>query len=167
MKKIAITGPECSGKSTLAMMLSPKLGVNWIPEHARSYLQKLGRQYSQDDLDIIARRQQMMIDAVLSLDKTVLTDTEMLVLKIWSEEKYGACSPYIEALWQSQEMDLYILCKPDIPYEEDELRENPDDRDRLFDIYKSYLDERGVNYIVSTGDLQTRVDQALTAIANI
>jgi nicotinamide riboside kinase len=166
MKKVAITGPECSGKSTLAMFLATKLGTNWIPEAARMYLERLGRPYEQKDLDVLAQRQQLMIDSP-TVKEVKIVDTEMLVLKIWSIEKYGNVSALIETLWMNQDFDLYILCKPDMPYEEDELRENPNDRDRLFDIYQAALIEKGVNFIVSQGTVQDRVSEALNAIEQL
>ncbi|MFT4601969.1 MAG: nicotinamide riboside kinase [Arenicella sp.] len=165
MIKIAITGPECSGKSTLAMFLGKKLGVNWIPEYARSYIDLLNRPYNQEDLDIIARKQQMMIDgAKKSSIKYLIVDTEMLVLKIWSQEKFGEVSLDIESFYGEQDFDLIVLCKPDIPFEEDKQRENPADRDRLFEIYLADLENSGRKYITVSGSILERIDLILDSI---
>ena len=168
MITIGITGPECSGKSTLALFLATKLGVNWIPEHARSYLEKLNRTYNQEDLDLIARRQLMMIEAVeKSKSEYLIADTEMLVLKIWSQEKYGKVSGFIKSAYLNQDFDLIVLCKPDIPYEEDKFREHPHDRNRLFDLYLNELENSGNNFIVAEADLNSRVNKVLAAIKKI
>ena len=166
MKRIAITGPECSGKSAVALALASKFQINWIPEAARSFLEKLDRPYLQDDLDLIARRQQMMIDGVKNQD-ILISDTEMLVLKIWSEVKYGNVSAYIESLWRNQDFDLYLLCKPDIPYEIDPLRENPDNRDELFELYKTALENSNRNFIILSGDLNSRMETAIEKINSL
>jgi len=166
MKRIAITGPECSGKSTIALALASNFQTNWIPEAARSYLEKLGRPYVQEDLDTIARRQQLMIDGARNRD-VLITDTEMLVLKIWSEVKYGSVSGFIESLWRNQDFDLYLLCAPDIPYEEDPLRENPDNRNELFELYKAELEKSNRNFIVLSGNLESRLQSAIEKIKSL
>jgi nicotinamide riboside kinase len=166
MIKVAITGPECSGKSALALALASRFQVSCIPEAARTYLDKLDRTYTQDDLDVIARRQQMMINGVKNQD-VLISDTEMLVLKIWSEVKYGKASPYIESLWENQDFDLYLLCNPDIPYEPDPLRENPDNRDELFKLYKTELTNSNKNFIILSENLESRLKWAVDKINSL
>ena len=166
MIRIAITGAECSGKSTLSEMLANRLGVGYVPEMSRIYLDDLGRAYEQEDLDHIATKQQMMIDARgASMEDYLITDTEMLVMKIWSEEKYGTISEHIKFLFFNQFFDIYLLCKPDIPYVADHQRENPEDRDRLYEIYKSNLQEMGAHFIEIRGSYQERLEQAIEAIS--
>lgn len=168
MIKIALTGPECSGKTTLAIELAKALKVNWIPEFARHYITKLNRPYNQEDLDVIALRQQNAIDLIVRIGKDYLiTDTEMLVIKIWSQEKFNTVSNQIESLYQQQDFDLIVLCKPDIPYEEDPLRENQEDRDRLFEIYKSELEKSEQNFIIVDSTISTRLNKVLAAIEKL
>lgn len=169
MLKIAITGPECSGKTTLAIALGKKLEINWIPEFARGYLTKLDRPYNQNDLDIIAEQQQKMVDLVerIGKKKYLIVDTEMTVMKIWSTEKYQEVSETITSLWRQQDYDLYLLCKPDIPYVADPQREHPNDRDRLYQIYKSNLESQDAHFVEITGAEQERLNIALTAISKI
>jgi nicotinamide riboside kinase len=169
MLKIAITGPECSGKTTLAIALGKKLEINWIPEFARGYLRKLDQPYNQNDLDIIAEQQQKVVDLVhrLRRQKYLIVDTEMTVMKIWSSEKYQEVSETITSLWQQQDYDLYLLCKPDIPYVADPQRENPNDRDRLYEIYKSELQLKAAHFVEIEGSEDLRIDIALGAISKL
>ncbi|MEJ6506241.1 MAG: ATP-binding protein [Crocinitomicaceae bacterium] len=160
MLKFAFTGPESSGKSTASLWCSDRLSAQHIEEFARAYLAN-SLTYSMEDLDYIALEQfkRNMQDAPL-----VVCDTEMLVMKIWSEEKYKKCSDQIRVLWESQEFDHYFLCKPDIPWEEDPLRENPKDRDRLFSIYENQLKELNLPYSILLGSRhqrQKRMDEVL------
>ncbi|UKN03577.1 ATP-binding protein [Paracrocinitomix mangrovi] len=166
MKRIAITGAECSGKTTLTEQLARHYGVKWVAEYARTFLDQTDGNYSQTDLDKIAEGQ---LRATCALNGTdlLLSDTEMLVMKVWSEYKYGSCSPYIEQLWEEQEFDLYLLCKPDIPYEDDGLRENPNDRDELFEKYLTELADSGRRFIIIEGDHNQRLNQAIKAIDNL
>lgn len=160
MLKFAFTGPESSGKSTASLWCSDRLSAQHIEEFARAYLAN-SLTYSKEDLDYIALEQfkRNTQDAPL-----VVCDTEMLVMKIWSEEKYKKCSDQIRVLWESQKFDHYFLCKPDIPWEEDPLRENPKDRDRLFSIYENQLKELNLPYSILLGSRhqrQKRMDEVL------
>lgn len=168
MIKIALTGPECSGKTSLATELGNKLGVSWIPEFARHYLSDLNQPYTQSDLDVIAKQQQKFIDMYLKTNsKYMIVDTEMLVLKIWSEEKYQEVSPLITSLYEQQNFDLVVLCKPDMPFEADDLRENPDDRDRLYQLYMNELKASNTNFVIAESDLNSRINRVLTEIEKL
>ena len=144
--RIAFTGPECSGKSTMAKWLSDEFSLKIIEEYARAYLQKK-MAYSMDDLDRIAAEQFVRNSSKGAL----VADTEMLVLKIWSEEKYQRVSEHILQLLKRQEFDFYFLCKPDFDWISDPLRENALDRDRLFDVYEASLKKYNFPYYILSG----------------
>jgi nicotinamide riboside kinase len=57
MKKIAVIGPESTGKSTLSEQLAVHYKTQWVPEYAREYLLQHGNKYTFDDLLIIAKNQ--------------------------------------------------------------------------------------------------------------
>jgi len=69
----------------------------------------------------------------------LIADTELTVIKIWSEYKYNSCSEFILNSYENQAFDHYFLCKPDIPWEPDPLRENENERDELFQLYLAEL----------------------------
>jgi nicotinamide riboside kinase len=154
--KIAFTGPESSGKSTLSSWLSAEIKLPLIEEYAREYLTEK-KEYFQEDLDSIARGQMNL----WSKESNFIADTEMTVLKVWSEVKYDSCSELIQKLFDAQCFDVYFLCTPDIPWEEDPLRENPNDRNEIFDHYLKLLEEQKVNYKIISGDLEDRKQQVL------
>lgn len=169
--QIAITGPECSGKTTLAKQLSEHFNVPFVPEAARNYLLGLDSEYSKKDVDNIAILQNKLAEQVSEENPDspyIFHDTEMLTLRIWQEERWGAASEVVNRLWQQQKMDMYLLCVPDLPWEQDGLRENPSDRDRLFEIYKSYLNPLQVPVVEIHGQGDSRfrrVHQALRQIS--
>ena len=134
MIRIAITGPESSGKTTLCRSLSEHLNVSFVPEFARSYLEKTNGEYDYPDLNKIAMGQLERVKS--SNSEVVISDSDFSVLEIWSQYKYGSVSAYIQELVKQDLFDLHILCTPDIPWEQDSLRENPDNRDQLFELYK-------------------------------
>jgi len=165
MIRVAITGPESTGKTTLAKAISEKLNGEYIPEFAREYLAELKGKYKQSDLNEIARRQ--LGSLLNSSARLRISDTDFIVLDIWSNEKYGSTSSYIEDLIINKYFDLHILCTPDIPWEEDPLRENPNDRDRLFDLYKTRLIELKKPFIIVEGSHEERLKKSCEAIGTI
>ena len=140
MFKIVITGPESTGKSTLSKQLAHHFKAEMVKEYSRSYLEKLGRPYTQKDLTIIAKGQITIENkAMKNASKLLLCDTSLEVIKIWSDYKYGSCDEFITTSLQIRPPDLYLLSKPDLPWEPDTLRENPEDRGELFKLYKNEI----------------------------
>ncbi len=164
--KIAITGPESSGKTTIAKLLAEELNACYIPEFAREYLENLDRSYTIKDLDEIAQGQvDRWNDA--PKDKSLVCDTELIVVKIWSEFKYSKVSDNILELLDKQRFDIYFLCRPDIPWEPDALRENPDDRDVLFEMYVKELESRKLPFVILEGTIELRLKGALKILDDL
>ena len=90
----------------------------------------------------------------------------MLVMKIWFEEKYQRVSENILQLLERQQINLYFLCKPDFKWVPDPLRENPQDRDRLFYIYEASLKKHGFSYCVLSGSEAERKKIIKATLAN-
>jgi nicotinamide riboside kinase len=166
MYKIAILGPESSGKTTLARKLSDKLDAVFIEEYARDYFHN--RDYSicnLNDLESIALKQ--FHDAHKNYNKKFLvSDTEILTIEIWAIDKFGIVPDLILNLRGEQKFDLYILTKPDIPWEYDPLRTDSNRRDYLFDVYMKHIEQNSFNYIVVGGDINFRIESILKNIEN-
>src|SRR5687768_16496780 len=106
MKRIAITGPESTGKSTVAQQLSGHYNTLWVPEFARDYIAGLNRNYTLTDLEKIARGQlELQQKAEATNPEIYFTDTELLVIKIWSENAFGTCPEWILEALQNQQFD--------------------------------------------------------------
>jgi len=165
MKRIAITGPESSGKTTLAVALARHFGVSAVPEYAREFLIENGQSYTQGDLDDIAEGHEQNIN--LSQNSINIIDTDFIVLKIWSEYKYEFASSYINSLVSENHFDLHILCAPDIPWEEDPLRENPNDRHELFERYLETLNSFKKDFIIVSGLPEMRLKKSIKAIKQL
>ena len=163
--KIAFTGPESSGKTTLAKEIAKKINAQYYPEFSREYLTKRKGIYTKENLDEIALGQFELINQN-DYDLQVY-DTEMLVIQIWSEFKYNTCSKTISELTEKQEIDHFFLCSPDIPYEEDPLRECPEQRDELFKIYLNKLTTYKVSYTIVKGTHFERLEKSLDIILNL
>lgn len=166
MKKIILTGPEASGKSTLAKALADHFKTSYVPEFARSFLPTLDRPYEETDLLTIAKGQYALEKKHAQKDLSLLIcDTSLLVMKVWSDYRFGKTHPWILDRLQENSLALYLLCSPDIPWEPDPLRENPHDRDDLFEIYCRELRALRHAFIMIQGsDHEKRLQQAVQAI---
>ena len=151
MTKIIITGPESSGKTTICKGLSNYYNIPFSEEYSRKYLNHLQKNYTQEDLLEIAKGQ------LKSNQENQICDTDLITIKIWSEYKYSSCDNWILEQIEKQKTEnrFYLLCKPDIPWESDPLRENSNDREELFEIYKKELQYLDHNYFIVEGGNRT------------
>ena len=161
LHKIIITGPESSGKTTLCEQLSNHFNIPFTKEFARSYIDNLDRIYMIGDLLSIGKEQ------LKSELNSQLLDTDLITLKIWSEYKYGSCDKWIldKIEKQKTEKRFYLLCSPDIPWQADKQRENPNDREELFKIYKQELDDLEHTYFIVEGE--NRMENSILKISSI
>jgi NadR type nicotinamide-nucleotide adenylyltransferase len=167
IRKIAITGPESTGKSILAEQLAFHFHTAWVPEYAREYLENIGRPYEEKDILSIAKGQLASEAAYMkSADKYLFCDTELLVTKIWSEVKYNRCDHWIRETIEQHRYDLYLLCDIDLPWEYDPMREHPDKRQYLYDLYYNELNNRRFPFAVIRGTGAGRLPFAVKTIEN-
>ena len=162
-----ITGPECSGKSGLSEALADQYDTILVPEYSRTYLTLIGRPYLMEDLDKIALGQLSLEEEAFNSDKSFsICDTDLTVMYIWSAYKYGDGSNLIEeGLYSHIENKYYFLCYPDLQWVPDPLRENPEDRIELFQLYEKLLKELSVPYTILKGPLEDRLSVCNNIIA--
>ena len=163
IKKISIIGPESSGKTLLANILSRIINCKKTNEFAREYLYKKIT-YDFEDLDKIAVGQNNLIRPYLNKDNYLIADTSNIVTEIWSKLKFNQVSKKVAEISKSEIFDGYILCKPDIPWEFNKLRENPNNRMEIYSYYKNILKERKLNFIIAKGTLINRTISCLDFI---
>jgi nicotinamide riboside kinase len=166
---LVTTGPESSGKTTLAEQLSTTLPAPLVTEASRDYLTALyakhpGYRYEQSDLLHIARLQRTREQQALQTPAARLVcDTDLLVLVIWSEVVFGSCAPTLARLFEESlaaTQRSYLLCSPEMPWQPDPLRENPHDREQLFERYLRKLQSYDLDYRIMRGAQQERLEQA-------
>lgn len=165
-----LTGPESSGKTTLAQALSERLRWPVLPELARGYLTQRAMDTAQEPYryrpsDLIALvRAQQVLEAPVDETEHCILDTDLLTLTTWWQEKYGPVPALFNEAWSSQLPRFYLLCRPDLPWETDPLRENPQDRERLFGLCEQQLRRRGCQYAICDGAGTSRAENALAII---
>jgi len=167
MLKIIVSGPESSGKTSLAENLSKYYKIDYTNEYARDYLNNLDKKYNKEDLLNIAKIQFENEKENSKKNSISLHDTDLVTIKIWSYYKYNDCQKWIVDKIQEQKKEnrFYLICKPDIPWTYDPLRENPNDREELFEVYKKEISNLNHPFIIIRG--QERLDQAKKKIDSL
>jgi NadR type nicotinamide-nucleotide adenylyltransferase len=170
MLKVVVIGPESTGKSTLSEQLAAHYQTVWVQEFARQYLEELPRPYEQQDLLAIAEGQLALEDKLVAqANRLLVCDTDLHVIKVWSEHKYGTCDPRILEQIANRPYDLYLLTYIDIPWEEDPQREYPDPamREYFYNIYKDLVAASGVPWVEIKGSSGERKSLAIDAVDNL
>ena len=158
---MALTGAESTGKTTLAHALAEALPGRLVTEASRDLLPP-GAVYDVDDVVAIGREQNRRETTALQLTRGwVVADTDLLVIRIWLQERFHVWPEALEQLWRLQTPRVWILTAPDIPWEPDPLRENPHDRERLHGLYRQYLSASKIPWIEVRGSVESRLEQAL------
>ncbi len=166
ISRIAITGPESTGKSWLTEHLALHFNTKFVPEYAREYIDHLNRPYTFDDIEIIAKRQLLMEECALTEANGLLfIDTDFFVTKIWSDFVYHKCCPWITDQLQHHHYDLHLLCDIDLPWEYDPQREHPNQRKELFNIYKREIEISHRPFEIISGTGNARLESAINAIS--
>ncbi len=164
-KRIAILGPESTGKSWLSQNLAAHYKTVWIQEYAREYLHNQPLDYSLSDIENIASQQfSNNLGVGHTINKFLFADTEMLVCYIWAEYVFGNVPQSIATLTHQQHFDLYLLCNVDIAWEPDPLREHPNERQVLFNRYLNEITKRNWPFSIVKGTGIERLQSAITAI---
>ena len=102
-------------------------------------------------------------DALASGAPLVVADTDQMTIALWWSEKY-APAPFLavadtghgtvgtDGTDQPPVRRSYLLCYPDIAWQPDPLRENPNDRHRLFRLQMQRLEAAQAGYRVIWGN---------------
>ena len=157
-----MTGPESCGKTTLAQALGKELKWEVVPEYARSYLERIsGETYDRSDFDQIVMGQfDAERRAEFHSQQPLICDTSVVVLHIWHLEKWGGVHPLVQERLDEVKHTFFLLCRPDIPWVFDPLREHPEARELLYSRYIEVLKNWGFPYVEIGGTPQQRLHMA-------
>jgi NadR type nicotinamide-nucleotide adenylyltransferase len=170
--RVCVTGPESTGKTTLARRLADWSSTEWVPEASRAYAERKGSELLASDVGPIARAHLAGADvgAMRARDRDarlLVLDTDLLSTVVYARHYYGAVPPWVERAERAHRADLYLLCDVDVPWLPDGVRDRPLDRDAMFDQFRRALERRDARTVLIRGDWRARWALAREAIASV
>lgn len=171
--KVVLFGPESTGKTTLSEQLARYYNTVWVPEYAREYLQRKWNNERKtcepkDLLPIAAGQMNLENELTKKATRILVCDTDLLETKVYSEAYYiGNCDPVLEKYAVENTYDLYLLTYIDIPWEADDLRDKPSEREEMFSYFQKTLEKYNRNFITLRGSKKERLETAIEHIEKL
>lgn len=167
--KVALFGPESTGKTTLSEHLARFYNSVWCPEYAREYLQKKWNNERKvceesDMLPIAYGQMESENDLAQKATDVLICDTDLLETMVYYELYYKRCDDQLKEAALLNSYDIYFLTYIDVPWEYDDLRDRPDEREELFELFKSTLDRYQKPYVILKGGKKERLEKAVSII---
>ena len=173
IKKIVLTGPACTGKSTLAKELADFFDTPYVEEYAREYILSLNRIYTYEDVEMTAHRQLEMINEaeVLAIEagkEYFFIDTGLLIILVWFEVVFNKVPDWIIEKLRKADNYIYLLCEPDLEWVPDPAREyGPEKQAKLFQRYEEILQAYNLKYFIINGKGIKRLESAVKAVKSL
>ena len=161
LRRVCVTGPESTGKTTLAQRLADYTHTEWVPEASRVYAERKVGELDASDVAPIAREHIRLADAAAERaradGKTLLVlDTDLLSTVVYARHYYRMVPPWIERVERARRADLYLLCDVDVPWIPDGIRDRPQNREAMFTLFRDALARRKARYVVVRGEWEER-----------
>lgn len=166
IKKIAIVGPESTGKSTITQELAKHYNTLWVPEYARYYCAALTEPCNLQDEVNMFHGQLALEDSILAIAEKdlVFCDTTFITVKIWSDEVFGETPQIVLDALPKYNYDLYLLMDIDLPWQEDPLRDFPHKREHFMKVWHQELQALNATYVIVNGQEEQRLNNAISAV---
>jgi NadR type nicotinamide-nucleotide adenylyltransferase len=163
--KIAVVGPESTGKSTMSAYVAKHYNTIWVPEYARGYCEKLTEPPTwQDEINMFYGQLSLEKELLPKANKLLICDTTFITVKIWSDEMFGKSPQEVLHELPKHPYDLYLLLNIDLPWEDDPLRNFPNMRGYFMQVWYKELEELKANYVLISGTGPERHERAVQEI---
>ncbi|HVK24636.1 MAG TPA: AAA family ATPase [Actinokineospora sp.] len=173
--RIVVVGAESTGTTTLSKALAEHYGAPWVPEHGRLHTEeKLAAAVALtgnadpaalvwtlgDFLDVAAR--QAAAEDAAATEPVLICDNDPWAATVWGERYLGREHPEIAA--GDRRPALYLLTDHvGVPFEQDGWRDGEHLRGWMTARFVHGLRDRGVPWVLLTGNHEHRLRQAIRA----
>ncbi|MFA5244802.1 MAG: ATP-binding protein [Pedobacter sp.] len=163
--RVAVVGPESTGKSTISAQLADHYQTVWVPEFARRYCEKLTEPCTwQDEINMFRGQLQLENELKDQANRILICDTTFITVKIWSDHMFGESPPEVLEKLLNHTYDFYLLMDIDLPWEDDPLRNFPHMREHFMEVWHKELTELNARYTLISGSDKERFQNAIGAI---
>ncbi|MBK7310522.1 MAG: ATP-binding protein [Sphingobacteriaceae bacterium] len=165
--KIAVVGPESTGKTVLCEQLALHYNTIFVPEYARDYfLTKNIEGHTKEDLNIIYEKQILSESKIVKqANRFLFCDTNLISGKVWADVVFKSAPEFISQNISNTNHDLHLLCDIDLPWVADEQRRNEYNRKEIMQMHVNELQKLGLNFEIIKGFDKDRVKNAIIAIS--
>jgi len=168
IKKIAVVGPESTGKSTISIQLAEHYNTVWVPEYAREYCSALTDPCTwQDEINMFRGQLELEEKLLPQANNILICDTTFITVKIWSDYMFGKSPQEVIDELPKHPYDLYLLMNIDLPWQEDPLRDFPDMREHFMDVWHRELKALDAEYYLISGTNGDRLKNAIEMIDGV
>jgi NadR type nicotinamide-nucleotide adenylyltransferase len=166
--RIAVYGPESTGKTELATKLAAHFGAPLVAEYARERWDEQGALTLEDMLPVAQEQWRREDAAVARAERLVICDTDALTTMLWSNLLYGTTPDELRrgAEKRCRNYALYLLLDIDVPFAPDPQRcfPNPEDREKAMRVWRGALERRHLPYELIRGNWAEREAAAIAAL---
>lgn len=171
LHRVAVIGPESTGKTTLSQALAAHFQTHWVPEYMRGYCQALWDESQQicrrEDLLPIAQGQMESENRLAQTARDVLIcDTCLWELVVYAYLYFGECPRDLEAAALASHYDTVLLTDIDVPWIADDLRDKPHEREKVLALFQDFLNRNRIAFTLLSGSHEQRLQQAVRLIEN-
>jgi HTH-type transcriptional regulator, transcriptional repressor of NAD biosynthesis genes len=164
VRRVCLVGGESSGKTTLTRALAASFETAHCDEYGREKWLERGGQLRYDDYLSIATTQVGLEEQAARAARDVMfCDTSPLTTLFYCLDQFGRADPALTRLAE-RSYDLFLLCAPDLPFEQDGTRRDPAFRARQHELYLAELERRRARWLLVEGSLESRIEQARAAV---
>ena len=172
LRRVVLTGGECTGKTTLAKSLAARWETAWAPEAAREVADARRGVLGPEDVPVIARAHVRLADEATRAAEDagrplVFLDQDLLSTVVYAKHYYGSCPAWLERLASERTGDLYLLCLPDLPWTDDGVRDRPGAREEIHALFEEALAASGARVAKVGGRGPEREARAAAAVAGL
>lgn len=164
--KIAVIGPESTGKTILCEQLAAHYETTFVPEYARTYFETHDiSNYLINDLEHIYTKQlELEKEKLKEANRILFSDTNLISGMVWSKKVFDKLPSVIAEKFAQLNYDLHLVCDIDLPWLADMQRKNESDREELLNAHYVILKQHLFNYVVVNGFNESRLQNAIAAI---